>query len=116
MILIITSKQQQMDSPVEERFGRSEWFIKIDTETKQWEVFANPGITRSGGAGVAASQFVIDQQASAVISGSFGPNAESALRAANIAMYVFSNPTCTVQEALDSFQQGSLALMGAGAQ
>lgn len=116
MILFITSKQQQMDSPVEERFGRSEWFIKFDTETKQWEVFANPGTTRSGGAGVAAAQFIIDQQVSAVISGSFGPNAESALRAANVSMYVFPNPDITVQEALDSFQQGNLALMGAGAQ
>jgi predicted Fe-Mo cluster-binding NifX family protein len=116
MILIITSKQKQIDSPVEERFGRSEWFIQIDTETKQWEVFANPGINRSGGAGVAAAQFIIDQQASAVISGSFGPNAESALRAANIAMYVFPNPNITVEEALDSYQQDNLALMGAGDQ
>jgi predicted Fe-Mo cluster-binding NifX family protein len=116
MILIITSKQQQIDSPVEERFGRSEWFIQIDTESKQWEVFANPGSNHSGGAGVAAAQFIIDQQASAVISGSFGPNAESALRAANIPMYVFSNSNINVQEALDSFQQGNLALMGAGNQ
>jgi predicted Fe-Mo cluster-binding NifX family protein len=48
MILLISAKQQQLESPVEERFGRSEWFIKFDTETKHWEACANPGASRSG--------------------------------------------------------------------
>jgi predicted Fe-Mo cluster-binding NifX family protein len=116
MILLISAKQQQLESPVEERFGRSEWFIKFDTETKHWEACPNPGASRSGGAGVAAAQFVIDQKASAVISGAFGPNAEEALRAANIEMYLFSSSDASVQQTLDSFQQDKLSLASLTAQ
>jgi predicted Fe-Mo cluster-binding NifX family protein len=112
MIVFISAKQQRLDSPVDERFGRAEWFIKVDSVTKQWEAFANPGCSKPGGAGVAAAQFLIDQKASAIISGFYGPNAVDALRGANINMYLFSNSNATVQQALDDFLQGELALMG----
>jgi predicted Fe-Mo cluster-binding NifX family protein len=108
MILFISAQQSQPDSLTDVRFGRSPWLIRIDTDTNQWEAFPNPGASQSGGAGVAAAQFVIDQKANAVISGDFGPHAANALRAANIDMRLFTDEISTAKQALEYFLQSKL--------
>ncbi len=108
MVIIISSQQDSMDSPVDQRFGRCHWLIKVNTETEVWEALPNPGVSQSGGAGVAAAQFVIDQAAAVVVSGDFGPNAAAAFRAANVEMRLFTPDVATVQQAVESFQQGKL--------
>ena len=108
MILLISSQQPQLDSPINARFGRSPWLIKMDTQTKKWEAFSNPAASQSGGAGIAAAQFVIDQKAAGVISGDFGPNAARVLRTANIEMRLFTNEIKTVEQAVESFIQNKL--------
>lgn len=108
MIVIISAQQPGLDSPVEYRFGRSTWLIRVDTKSNQWKAFPNPGASQSGGAGVAAAQFVIDQKAESVISGDFGPNAASAFRAAHISMHRCSNDNTTVRQAVDHLLLGNL--------
>lgn len=104
MKLIITAQGPSLESAVERRFGRCAWLILFDTETKQWEGFQNPGVSQSGGAGVAAAQFVVDKGAEVVISGDFGPNASRAFEAAGIGMQRFTDNITTVQEAADQFK------------
>lgn len=108
MILFISAQQDNLASPVNPRFGRCPFLVRFDTESNQWEAFANPGASRSGGAGVAAAQFVIDHQANAVLSGDFGPNAAGAFLAANIELRRFTGDTATVQQAVDQFLNGKL--------
>ncbi|HNR46468.1 MAG TPA: NifB/NifX family molybdenum-iron cluster-binding protein [Anaerolineaceae bacterium] len=108
MIVIISAQQAQLDGPIDVRFGRCSWLLRIDTDTRQWQAFQNPGINQSGGAGVAAAQFAIDQHANAVISGDFGPNAANALRAAGVEMYRLVDGASTPQQALDLYTQGKL--------
>ena len=108
MILIISAQQPQLTGPVDKRFGRSPLLIKMDTETSQWESFVNPGVSQSGGAGVAAAQFVVDQKANVVISGDFGPHAADAFRAAGIEMRLFTSEVTTVQQAVDQYNLGKL--------
>lgn len=108
MIVVFSAQDQEIDSPVDARFGRSLWLIRIDTDTNYWQAFSNPGAIQSGGAGIAAAQFVIDQKADAVVSGDFGPNAASTFRAANIKMHRFTNDISTVKQALEHFRQGKL--------
>lgn len=108
MNIFISAKQPQLDALIDDKFGRSAFLIKRYTETNQWEAFPNPGANQSGGAGIAAAQFVIDQKANIVISGGFGPNAANAFRAAGIDMYLFSGEISTVQQAIDHFMQGKL--------
>ncbi len=110
MILIISAQQPQLDSQVDDRFGRAPWLIRVDTENMEWQAYQNPGAGRSGGAGVAAAQLVIDQKADAAASGDFGPNASGAFRAANIEMYLFGKDALTVQEVVERFRQGDLAI------
>lgn len=108
MIIILSSQNGTMQSAVDFRFGRSSFLMKVNTDTNAFESFPNPGVERSGGAGVAAAQFVIDQKVDAVISGDFGPNAARAFKAAHIPMYLYHDDIQTVTQALEEFKQGKL--------
>jgi len=106
--LIISAQNPSLEAQVDRRFGRCMWLVLFDTETNQWEAFQNPGASQSGGAGVAAAQFIVDQKAEVVVSGDFGPNASRAFQAAKIEMRRFTDSTTTVQEAVDHFIQDKL--------
>jgi predicted Fe-Mo cluster-binding NifX family protein len=107
MILFISAQRPQLDSPIDNRFGRSAWLISIETDSMKWDAFSNPGESQAGGAGVAAAQFVINQKASMVISGDFGPHAAKALQAAGVKMNKFPESTKTVSDVLLHFAQGA---------
>ena len=108
MIIIISSEGKSLESKPCPRFGRSPYFIKFDLETDEWEALHNPAVSEFGGAGVAASQFIINNQVSVVISGRFGPNALNVLKAAGIQMFTF-NPDCdSNQNVIELFKEGSL--------
>ena len=108
MIIILSAQNETVQSLVDFRFGRSSFLMKVDTETNTFEAFPNPGVGRSGGAGVAAAQFVIDQKVDAVLSGDFGPNAARAFQLAQIPMYLYSDDIQTVTQAVEEFRQGKL--------
>lgn len=108
MNLIISAQNPTIESPVDTRFGRSQWLILVDADTKQWKAFQNPGVSQSGGAGVAAAQFVVDQNAEVVISGDFGPNAARAFQSAKIEMRLFLKQALTVEEAVDLYNSNKL--------
>ncbi len=109
MLILVSTQQADLDSLVDDRFGRAQWYIKFDSETKQWQALENPGINNSKGAGIAAAQFVVDQSVDLVISGDFGPNAFSALSAGGVKMVVFGENSGTAREMIDLYQAGSLA-------
>ena len=108
MILLISAQKPELDGLVDHRFGRSAWLIKMDTDTKKWEAFPNPGASQSSGAGVAAAQFVVDQNINTVISGDFGPHAANAFKAAAIEMRLFTGEISTVQQAIEYSLQDKL--------
>lgn len=108
MIIAISSQKPEIDGPIDVRFGRAPYYILVDSETGNWEAHANPAISQSGGAGVAAAQFVIDKKAEIAISGDFGPNASQALQAASVKMHTFAADTPSVSAALVFFRQGKL--------
>lgn len=108
MKLIISAQNSSLESPIERRFGRSPWLIFVNTDTKEWKAYQNPGASQSGGAGVAAAQFVVDQAADVVISGDFGPNASRAFQAAKIEMRLFTDEVVTIQDAVDYFISNNL--------
>jgi predicted Fe-Mo cluster-binding NifX family protein len=84
MKIIIPATSDKMDQPFSPRFGRADYFILVDSETREWEAFPNPAANARGGAGPQAVQFVTNKMAKIVISGRYGPNAFSALEATEI--------------------------------
>ena len=52
MKIAISSSGKDLDSQIDPRFGRCQYFIFIDSETMKFEVSENEGLMASGGAGV----------------------------------------------------------------
>ncbi|MFC2063474.1 NifB/NifX family molybdenum-iron cluster-binding protein [Chloroflexota bacterium] len=110
MKIAISISGKTFDSPFDSRFGRAASFCIVDTETNLWNVFENPAISASGGAGVQAAQFVAEKGVQAVISGAYGPNAYDTLAASDIKMFLApGNEVFTGQKIVDLFKEGKLA-------
>ena len=107
MKIVITATTNKIDQPFNPRFGRADYFILIDSETREWEAFSNPAADARGGAGPRAVQFIADKGAEAVISGRYGPSAFTALKAAGLQVYIAEKGT--VNEVLEKFLAGELA-------
>ncbi|MCI0476274.1 MAG: NifB/NifX family molybdenum-iron cluster-binding protein [Anaerolineales bacterium] len=112
MKIIISTVTPNIESEVDPRFGRGAYLLVVDPNTLEWQAHPNPGVNASGGAGIKAAQFVVEQKVDAVISGDFGPHAFDALNAANVPMYVFG-ATRTVRDAIARFNVGQLERVGA---
>lgn len=108
MIIMLSSQGDTLDSQPNPRFGRTPYFIKFDLDQGHWEALQNPAVSQSGGAGVAAAQFLADQGADIVVSGRFGPNAHQALKAANIRMLIFEPGLSTINKSIDAFKENQL--------
>ena len=63
MNICITSEGNNLDSRVDQRFGRCQYFIFIDTETSQFEAVQNQNVNGSGGVGIQSGQLVAQKQA-----------------------------------------------------
>lgn len=85
-------------------FGRTAFFAVYDTETDQLEFLDNSAINAQGGAGIKASQMLIDHGVEATIAPLIGENAANVLRAANIPMY--ANESELWEENVALFKEG----------
>jgi predicted Fe-Mo cluster-binding NifX family protein len=112
MKIIITANGNTIDSAFNPRFGRSDYFILVDTTTNQSQGFENPAANAAGGAGPQAVQFIANKGAKAVISGRYGPSAFTALDAAGISAYVYEGQGM-VRDAVEQFQAGKLEMVNA---
>ena len=114
MKIAITTTTGNLDSPFDPRFGRGANFVIVDTETEEWEVYPNPALNASGGAGIQAAQFIAGHGVKAVISGDFGPKAYSALAAAGVHMFLAPvGEALTARELLAQHREGQLIQVSA---
>lgn len=120
MKIAITAKGESLDSVLDMRFGRSQYFVVLDTETGEHQVVSNDSNAQAAqGAGIQAGKNVVDTGAEAVITGNVGPKAFRTLQAAGVKLYLClgscsgsgSSPDepVTVQQAIDRFKRGELA-------
>jgi predicted Fe-Mo cluster-binding NifX family protein len=80
MKLCITSTGRSLDSDVDPRFGRCAYFIILDSDSMEFEVFENDSSGASGGAGVQSGKFVADKGAKIVLTGNVGPRPSAPFR------------------------------------
>lgn len=109
MRICVSSVGKEKTSPLDARFGRCQYFMVYDTDTKEYKAVPNKGLLSSGGAGIAAAQTVINEKADAVITGNLGPNAMELLRASDITTYHAS--TGTVNEVVKQYMDNGLPLI-----
>jgi len=104
MKICITSEGGSLDSKVDPRFGRCQYFIIADTDTLEFEAIVNPNIESMGGAGIQSAQLVSSKQVKAVVTGNVGPNAFQTLQAAGIE--IFTGASGTVKEVIEKYKKG----------
>ena len=107
MKVIVTSQGQDLDSPVDPRFGRAKYFLVVDTETGDFSATDNSqNLNAAQGAGVQAGKNVVDLGAEAVITGHVGPRAFATLQAGGVAIH--TGASGTVADAIEQFKAGTL--------
>lgn len=87
MKIAISTNGITKESLLDPRFGRCNYFQIYDTETKEFSVIENKGFTAAGGAGIAASNQIVDEKVQVIITGSLGPNAFDIISESNIKAY-----------------------------
>lgn len=106
MRIAVSATTEDMDSAVSPVFGRCPFYLFVDTDTMEWNAVANPAAGASGGAGIQAAQFIVEQGAQALLTGNVGPNAMDVLNAAGVSVYPATEGT--VREAVEAFRAGDL--------
>lgn len=104
MKLCITARGTTLDAAIDPTFGRTQYFLFVDSENGAIEAIQNePG---AHGAGVQAAQRMVDNGVGQVITGNVGPNAFQGLTAAGIR--IATGAEGTAQDALNAYNAGLL--------
>lgn len=107
MKIAVSSTGQNKENILDRRFGRCNFFQIFDTETKQYDVVVNDGVSAEGGAGIAAASQIIEENVTIVITGNLGPNAFEVLEKSGIKAY--SCEELPVFRAIEQFQNSQLS-------
>jgi predicted Fe-Mo cluster-binding NifX family protein len=107
MKLAISVTGEDIDSPVDERFGRAKAFLIVDSETMEFSVVDNTqNYEAAQGAGIQSAGHVINAHADCVLTGHCGPKAFRALSGAGIKVY--AGVTGTAKSAVEAFKKGDV--------
>ena len=105
MKIAITSRDSEISSEVDPRFGRAACFLIYDLEDDSFEFIENEqALNTPSGAGIQAARHVVDSQVKALLTGHCGPKAFKALQSAEIDIY--TGVSGTLQEAIEAYRQG----------
>jgi len=110
MKICVTATAGDLNAQVDPRFGRSQYFVFVDSDTMAFEAMLNEAIAAPGGAGIQAAQTVLNRGGNVVISGNIGPNAFQVLSTAGVK--IVTGAYGTVQEAVEMYKTGRLSEAG----
>lgn len=109
MKLAVTSQGNNLQSPLDPRFGRAKYFIVVDTETSAFSVVDNAvNLNATQGAGIQAGKRVAELGVNDLVTGHVGPKAFSTLQAAGVRVY--TGASGTVADAVEQFNKGKLKI------
>ena len=110
MKICITATAGNLNAQVDPRFGRSQYFVFVDSDTMEFEAMANEAFAAPGGAGIQAAQTIVNKGVDVLISGNVGPNAFQVLSTAGVK--IATDAHGTVQEAVEMYKGGTLNEVG----
>ncbi|MGV8058773.1 MAG: NifB/NifX family molybdenum-iron cluster-binding protein [Smithellaceae bacterium] len=108
MKVAITTSGNDLNAPLDSRFGRAPKFLIYDLEAKTFLIVDNEqNLNAAQGAGIQSAQNIARLGVKALITGHCGPKAFRVLQAAKIKIY--NAAATTVSEAIDQYRNGTLA-------
>jgi len=112
MKIAFTTSGNDLDAPLDSRFGRAPKYIVYDLDSGAFDVFDNEkNLNAAQGAGIQAAEAVVRLGVNCVITGHCGPKAFRVLSAAGVKVYC--TDASTVSEALDRFRAERIAPLDA---
>lgn len=109
MKIAIPVDEKSLESNVCISFGRTPYFMIYDTNTKTAEFLDNSAAASQGGAGIKASQILVDQKTDIVITPRCGENAAVVLSGA--AIKVYKSVSGSAQKNIDDFLNDNLPVL-----
>jgi predicted Fe-Mo cluster-binding NifX family protein len=113
MNICITSMGPNLESEMDPRFGRCQYFLFVDPETMAFEAVENPNLAAAGGAGIQSAQLVANKGVEALITGQVGPNAYTTLQAAGIK--ILTGASGKIREVMEKYKKGQISSSAQGA-
>jgi predicted Fe-Mo cluster-binding NifX family protein len=101
MKIAVSATGGSLSAQMDERFGRCEYFIIVDSETMRFNAVLNPSFDASGGAGPSAAKKIAEYETEVLITGTVGLNAQQALEAVGIKLVTGAKGT--VKEAVEDY-------------
>jgi predicted Fe-Mo cluster-binding NifX family protein len=106
--LALTTSGDDINAPLESRFGRAPKFLIYDLESGTCEVVDNrQDLNAAQGAGIQSAETVARLGAKALVTGHCGPKAFRVLTAAGIRIY--HTDVLTVAAAIEQYRSGKLS-------
>lgn len=90
-------------------FGRTPYFLILDTEKGERKYVDNTAANSQGGAGIKAAQILVDENVEAVLTPRCGENAAQVLKTAGIKLYKTINTL--LEKTIEDFKEGKLNLL-----
>jgi len=101
MKIAVSATGGSINAKVEERFGRSPYFVIVDSDTMRFGLVTNPSVTSAHGAGPLTASLIAEREAEVVLTGRVGPKARQALETTRIA--IVEGVRGTVKEAVEVY-------------
>ena len=109
MKIAIPMEEKSINRSISVTFGRAPYFLIYDADTEEEVYIANPAAAAQGGAGIKATQTVIDAGVEAVLLPRLGQNAAEIFKAGKIALY--KAEFGSVKHNLDLWKNNKLAAL-----
>jgi len=106
MKIAISSTGPDLESEVDPRFGRCQYFLIVNLEDMSFEAVPNGNVPQGSGVGIQSAKVVADKGAKAVLTGNVGPNAYQTLSAAGLK--IITGVSGMVRKAAQQYKNGQL--------
>ncbi len=107
MKIAVSAAGKNLESTIDERFGRCRYFIILETENMRYEVIENTNADLSTSAGIQTASLVASQGVEAVITGNCGPKAMQVFAATTIEVIIGQHGM--IKDVVEKFKRGDLS-------
>lgn len=107
MKLAIPVTDNKIDTTIDDRFGRAEYFLILDLSSDKIDFYENKFKDDSSGAGQKVVNFLNEKEVKYLITPELGPKAKFALKEFNIVVYK-KGELANIKEAIEAFKNRTL--------